>query len=996
MPGRIGRTPFVGRGRELQQLHAALDVAATGQGQVVLVAGEPGIGKTRLLAEFAEQARSEGWQVLAGQAYDTEGMPPYFPFTEALREFVQSCPLEDLQRQIDAAGPEVVLLAPDIRRRLPDRTAIPPTAPEEQRYRLLESVVDFLIGIPRSAETRGLVLILDDLHWADSSSLLLFQHLARRLRSAPVLLIGAFHAEDVSRDHPLAAILADLRRAGSAERLPLAPLQTAEIEALIKELAGAAPAAAVVEIIERETDGNPFFVTEVVRDLVDRGRDVADPGSSVGNGVPEGVREVIGHRLSRLSAVTNQTLYMSAVLGDGFTFELLAAAADTADILLLDAVDEATSAGILREEDGRFRFGHALIRETLYDSVSQPRRQRLHLRVAEAIERAEAGNLAPYLAELAAHFRLAGPLAGADKAIDYALLAGEAAQVVFAHEDAARQWEAGLALMDAQHVAPERRAELLGRLSDLLYSMGFAQYPQAIAYGERALKLAQETGPAERVADLHLSLGRALNANNAATQNIPGAVAHYRAAQQILEQGPERAALSNLYGGLAGTAVWAAHTEEGLAASRRAMAIAERVGDERRWLSAAVFHGSHLVAAGRADAGMLLLERARDAAESLNETTAGFITAAWRAGRSFELDDPRDAAEWFGREARLPRQAQAASRRQALVSGVICARACSGNLIEAQRLVSEAGSMMFELDAAMFWQPLLAFWSGDWEQAETLWAQARDRHVRTGNRYCQSQFDCWLARVRFVRGNSTGAEAMLQDALAIGIESPLVAAELRARSLLAGLAVEADCPQDAQAHLDRCREILAEREDWRGLAGRVALAEAAAAAADGRSHEAVRYFEQALFTFRSYGLPWDEAETLHRWGRALLVNGDHAAALAKLDAAIAVYRGHGAGEPWIERVLLDRRRADDGVDPDRTPTKPASLTYPDGLTAREVEVLRLIAAGRSSAEIADDLVLSVRTVGRHVTNIYTKIGARGKVDATHYAIEHSLTESPTP
>jgi predicted ATPase len=309
LPGLRERIPFVGRQDELATFLHCLDAAIDRQGRLILVAGEAGVGKTRLLAEFAQCAQTEGWRTLVGHAYDSEGLPPYLCFSEALNDYVRTAMVEDLRAQVDEAGPQVALLAPTIHRRLPGLTTIPSGAPDEQRYRLFESVSDFLLGIPERSEARGLVLLLDDLHWAEPSSILLLQHLARRLANASIVVVGTYRANEVSRGHPLTPLLAEQRQSGASRRLQLAPLRGEELARLVREVAGRVPSASVVEAIARQTEGNPFFVGEVVRDLLADGQDltVGDVASAVAR-VPAGVREVIDRRLERLSAAANVLL----------------------------------------------------------------------------------------------------------------------------------------------------------------------------------------------------------------------------------------------------------------------------------------------------------------------------------------------------------------------------------------------------------------------------------------------------------------------------------------------------------------------------------------------------------------------------------------------------------------------------------------------------------------------------------------------------------------
>ena len=475
--GLASPVPFVGREHELDKLLGHVQAAQEGRGSVVLVAGEPGIGKTRLALELAERARATGNKVLFGRAYESEGMPPYLPLIEALRPYVWSCPLEQLREQLGAGAPEVALLVREVRARLPDLPSSPPVSPEEERYRLFESVSDFLLQIA-SSNPHGLLLCLDDLHWADKPTLLLLQHLARKLSNASLLVLGTYRTVDLDRTHPLSDILADLSRERLYERLLLASLPIDDAAAFVTEINGAPSAPAVVEAIYRDTGGNPFFVEEVVRQLRAEGRDLADPRAVVADwSIPEGVRQVIGKRLSRLSADSNRLLQAGAVLGEGFSFEVLGAvsglvqngAVDSAPVI--DALDETLRAGLFREENRSYHFTHALVRQTVEAELSLPRKQRLHLLAGGAIERAYAGNPDALVAELAHHFFQAAPAGVADKAIAYAERAGARAQAIFAYEEAVRFYEMALQALDLQDAPDDARR------CDLLLALGSAQLP---------------------------------------------------------------------------------------------------------------------------------------------------------------------------------------------------------------------------------------------------------------------------------------------------------------------------------------------------------------------------------------------------------------------------------------------------------------------------------------------------------------------------------------
>jgi DNA-binding CsgD family transcriptional regulator/tetratricopeptide (TPR) repeat protein len=529
--------------------------------------------------------------------------------------------------------------------------------------------------------------------------------------------------------------------------------------------------------------------------------------------------------------------------------------------------------------------------------------------------------------------------------------------------------------MEQLGIADERRPHLLERLGQLMYLTGL-DWEQGIAYLEQALALYEESGRAEDVARVHTHLAQH-RSGSPHTRDIPRALAHYRAAEAVLGQGPEREAMSEFYRGLATAASFGVRIGEGLDASARAMAIAGRLGDAALRAGAARAHGVLLCFAGRLGEGWALLEDAWAAADRRNDAATAFALATNLGSVAVRfLGDPRAAEGWLRREMAQPRQTEAARQRQGLLHGLSEAAILTGDLAGARALVPEASR--FNTVAEFH----LALREGEWDRAESLWAERSDHCARAGDRLNGWYYHYLLAGKLRAHCAFERAESLLHEALAIGVEGGHLPIELAARADLAlGCALTGNTER-AGEHLARCRAILTGGEDWRGRAGRVLLAEAASAAATGQLNEAHRLFGEAVAIFQRYALPWDEAEALVSWGRILHSAGQTSAGAAKLVAARAILERHGAGGQWLEVV---------NVTGSRKPSRHDSPGgYPNGLSPREVEVLRLIAAGHSNKEIADTFVLSVRTVERHITNLYGKIGARGKADATAYALRHDL------
>jgi len=507
-PALLERTPFVGRQAERAELRRCLDQAARGRGALVMIGGEPGVGKTRLAEELLLEARQRGLLTLTGHCYEMEGAPPYIPFVEILEATARIVPQEAFRQALGDSAPEVAKLMPELRRLFPDIAPPLELPPEQERRYLFNSIQEFLA---RAGRAQPLLLVLDDLHWADDATLLLLQHIAQRISEMPMLIVGTYRDVELDVARPLARALQELTRQRLAHDLALKRLPEAEVAAMLRALSGQEPPASLVKAVYRETEGNPFFVEEVFKHLAEEGKLFNaqgrwHPGLSIGElEVPRGVRLVIGQRLERVCPECRRVLTTAAVIGRGFSFEVLEALGDPsagsgqdldADVLL-DAIDEAERAHLIASVSGgpeaRFTFAHELIRQTLLSGLSLPRRQRLHLGVAEAIERVYARALEEHAGDLAYHLYQAGTAAEPEKTAHYLALAGERALGAAAFEDAMRHYDNALSL----HPADDRRgrADLLHRRGLALRGLG--RWEEALADWREALDIYEELGDGE-------------------------------------------------------------------------------------------------------------------------------------------------------------------------------------------------------------------------------------------------------------------------------------------------------------------------------------------------------------------------------------------------------------------------------------------------------------------------------------------------------------------
>jgi class 3 adenylate cyclase/tetratricopeptide (TPR) repeat protein len=469
-------TPYVERDAEIARLRRLVDDTRVGHGRLALVAGEPGVGKSRLVAEIGDVAQARGMRQLTGHCVEMSGVPPYLPYVEIIEQAINS-PRSSLElwKALGDVAAEIARIAPALRRAFPN---IPPPVelPAELARRYVWNSFGSFIG--RAGQGQPLLLVLEDLHWADESTVLLTEYLAPLLPEMPVLVLGTYRDIEVDLQHPLARVIGQLRRQRLVERVNLLRLSFDGVRAMVEALAGQPAPEQLVRVIDRETEGNPFFVEEVYLHLVESGLLLDEHGRVRPDlqldevWAPESLRLVLGQRLERLAISAREVLVAAAVSGRMFSSELVGEVAEAGADQLVDAFDEAERARLLApgRVPGELMFGHELIRQTLLSDVSAAERERLHLRTAEAISRLYSDDLEAHAGELAYHLSHAGDSADPASLAHYLTIAGERAFDAAAFDDAVGYFEKALSLMpnDGQL----GRARLLERLAMALRSVG--------------------------------------------------------------------------------------------------------------------------------------------------------------------------------------------------------------------------------------------------------------------------------------------------------------------------------------------------------------------------------------------------------------------------------------------------------------------------------------------------------------------------------------------
>jgi class 3 adenylate cyclase len=689
----VGRV-FVGRDAELDGVTQLWKEVAAGERRVALVAGEPGVGKTRLAAELARHVHEDGGVVLAGRCDEDMGVP-YQPFVEALRHFVDHAPPSELLPRLGRYGGELVRLVPELVDRQPDLPPPLSSDPDTERYRLFDAVHGWLVS---AATHRPVLLVLDDLQWAAKPTLLLLRHVIRSGETGGLFVVGTYRDTDLAYDHPLVEVLADLRRREGVHRFSISGLDSAGVAAYMEQAAGHALGdddLALARAIHDETEGNPFFVREVLRHLTETGAIERREGGWTSLpveevGIPEGVRDVIGRRLARLAKETNRVLRLAAVTGGAFELSVLGHAGDIEEDDLLAALEEAAAARLVIElpGGGRYRFAHALVRDTVYDALSATRRRTLHRRVAEAIETIHAAALDDHLPALAHHWgRASTATATTPKAVDYATRAGHRARAQLAHDEAAAYYRQALELLTAAEGPVDEAAQL-----ELLVSLGEAEHRAGDpAHRETLLQaadLAQRRGDAAALARAALAGTRGILPTTLWSVDHEK-IAVLEAAVEAVGDG-DPPARARLLATLGIELVFAADWRRCLALSDEAVTLARSLGDPETQARVLMARNFPTCVPGLLDDRLANTAELLDVVKTVADPALVAEAHLFRGRTAFEAGDVAEADHCFAVSERLSASVGQPALRWR-VTYIHGARAVvAGRFADAERLLVES------------------------------------------------------------------------------------------------------------------------------------------------------------------------------------------------------------------------------------------------------------------------------------------------------------------
>ena len=987
--GDQGRV-FVGRQRELALLLTGLGAASSGRGRLFLIGGEPGIGKTRLADEFAQEAKSQDALVMWGRCWEQGGAPAYWPWTQSLRGLLTEVDVETLRLAAAGKGGVLAQIFPELRDHLPDLPEPPSLSPEAARFQLFDALAGFLV---RLSQHRMLVFVLEDLHAADDPSLLLLQFLSGELANGSVLVLGTYRDVEVSRDHPLAPVLAELSRSQATTRIDLMGLSEPDVARFITSLEGQVPSEELVRSITRETEGNPLFIEEVVRLLVAEDR-LWDHVGDRRVPIPVGVREVIGRRLESLPESCHRMLTIGAVLGREFSVEMLQRISGHEAGEVLENLRDAVAAKLIHnhpDEPGRFRFAHALIRESLYEELMPADRIRLHREVGQALETTYAPNPEPHIGELAYHFFEAAPGGDVRKAVEYAMTAGKRATDQLAFEEAVRLLNLALRVLE-DYPDEKQRCEALLRLGEAQARSGAT--PTAKETFLEAAEIATRLDLAEMSARAAMGYAGRFPWHRAATDRL--VIPLLKQALEALGR-DDSVLRATLLGRLAGALRDQPSLEPRVSLAREAVEMARRIGEPETLFYALIAQwAASLLGPDGVNQEALMAEEINSLAEQVQDLerlsdacwvrvigsmTRGLIWEArtqqeftsrvahelgqpsqlWYAGvieTILAMSDGRfeDAEKLIEETMDHGRRAQAWDAEASRLFALFILRREQGRLDELEgdtrrALVTHPGYRSFRSILLV-----LLLEIGRWEEARVLFGQLAENDFAIFPKDNE-----WLFTMILL----SEAASILED----DVRSAVLYEQLLPYKDLVALAAS---------------EV---------SIGPVSLTLGRLAAQLGRHEEAAAYFEIALaISIQMQSRPWI-AHTYHSYGTLLAARngpGDRDKATEFLVAASKL--SDEVGMPVLaERIQIGLAQL--GTRPRRR--TPDGKRHSEGLkgsvlTPREREVAALVAEGMTNRQIGESLFVAERTAETHVENILMKLGFTSRTQVARWVLDSGL------
>ncbi len=971
---------IVGRARELDAFRAAFDRMLAGRRQMVLISGEPGIGKTRCAQALADMAEDQGALVLWGHCREDAAAPPYWPWVQILRAYVDASSLDEVRLTMGAATKDIAALVPELLELSHPTQQAPGAATDSSpaRFRTFDAIRQFF---HQATQQVPITLILDDLHWADSPSLSLLEFLNQELLNSRLLIVAAYRDADASGKSPLQSALGGLIRDPGVERVHLSGLSQSAIGQVAERLCDVTLSDSAIKMIFQRTDGNPLFTIELIKVLLDE-----SAGSAIAAmpaRIPAGVRETIGRRLIRLSDPCNKLLGVASVHGRQFTAREIAVATDEEVQRVLTVLEPAVQAGIVQsnaDAPGGYQFTHGLIRETIYEDLAAADRLRMHGGAGDALVAVHSARLEPALTLIAYHYHQAAALGFAEQAVVYAMRAAESATRIYAYEEALLHYDRAIETLQGEGLMhDERLARAYVLKGSALRLLG--QVDRSIDVLLEAVNRTRVLGSVELLVDGLMSL--AMTSQHVAQRHIVPLLDRALALLPEIDSVSRAKALATL--------AFAQRTSADKSRIQllvdQALAMASRCCDGTA--RCACFQLTVMALRGNPSSLLRRLSIGQEYIAVARSTGSGDLLSEafhWQALNCFEagqIDDVEDLlvqyeslatarfglhqywagsyritlsllrGEWSDLEGRIEELLEIGTKtRRGDADGVYGAQmfALNRDLGRLHALAPQIKQIAASGNMRM-WEPglmLICSEIGMLPEARAIFDRLVDQDccaIRRDDMFLACLVFC--AQTCCMLDDTSNAESiyrLLRPYAGQTANHPTAVCFGTTELYLAMLASTADRPDVAREHFDNAVMLNRAMRAWPYL-----------------------------------------ARTLHRYGVFMLARPTEAerrTGFQQLREAEDLARRLG-----MARLVIDITALLDGGS--------GGATFPDGLTAREVEVLRLLAMGRTNKDVSLVLAISLNTVATHVRSILNKTQCANRTEAATYAIRHGLNTAPS-
>jgi predicted ATPase len=911
---------LVDRAEEMNLLREAVDRAVRGEGGLVFLSGEAGIGKTRLARELRAYAHLRGMRVLYGRCpalFRMDGVPPYVLWSEVVRDYLEDCSPEQLYRVVGFYPAEVAKVVPELRQKL---GAIPqsfPISPEMEQNRLFEAFSQFVSNISKEAP---LLVVLDDLQWTDSTSLLLLHYLARGAYRGPLLLLGAYRSADIDSKHSLTAVLTELNRERLLQSVSLKRMSLNDISEMIKQMLEQDDIPAeFCRMVYEKTRGNPFFAEEVIKSLkeeeiIHREKNRWSIREVSRIEFPETVKSVVKARIDRLDEECQNVLTLASFIGNDFTCEALAAVTGIEENKLLELIEKLLKTGLVKHKVIRGEdvcsFADIIVRDVVYEEVSPFRRKKLHNTVGCALEQVYANKIDEHLGELALHFLESGEK---DKALDYFLKAGGRAAKIYANSEAVSYFQSALRLLEERDGELQRKALVLERLGDIKKLAG--EYDACLKYWDETLLLLAKLNEKQRISSLHKKMAFVLWDT---LGDVERAKEHHEASLKILEAEPECVELARLYNDM-GHMYWRnGEMPKALSLAEKALAIAQKL----KALDAVAYSydvmSQCLGFLGDVKKGREYANRALNIALENDYLEIAVLSYARVAGY-LHFEEYQERLEYVEKGLALAKKLGNMSRQMLFLVFLSIEYRDRGELVKAVTFGEEALELGNRINDRTYLPSCFtvlgeAFQKkGEWDKSEQYYTKALEqtRELKEFQPIAESHWA--FGRLHFDRGEYAKAKESLEEAKRVYKEAGAKSHEIFVSLFLVPALLELGEFEEAQDLIDSLQKFALETEE-KYLVALEKAQRAMLLRAQKKWEKSIELFENAIHGLESIDARIWDAYYFARWvlceyARVYLERnqeGDKEKAHNLLNQALEMFQKMGAKKD-IEKILAKKK-----------------------------------------------------------------------------------------